>query len=498
MFEMTRDPFFQRALLATLFAGVACSTVGVLVVTMRISFLGVCMSHAAFAGALLGLVVGLNPTACAVLMSIAAAGVLGPLADRGDFSPDTAIGIVFSSAMGVSFLLLSMIPGPKTEALGLLWGSVLTVSSGNLYLLGAVAAGSALLATLFFRQIQTVIFSRDLARSLGLPATAVFYGILIASGLTTTASLNAIGGLLVFTLMVNPAAAAYQLTYSLKRMFVISAVFGVASGWLGLVISWYLDLPTGAVIVVTSCGVFVLASTFSPKRRALRGRSSAPESSSGQVQGQITPHQRKIVRAASMNSQAEFFDSYADRWDSMEREEVLSRLERVVRESQTRPGMEILDVGTGTGVIIPYLVRAIGASGRILAIDISEGMLRVAKAKSFPDNVEFRLADIEEFTCPDCSYDRVICNAVFPHFVNKDRVLRLIYRMLCPGGILVISHPTGREAVNKIHREAGSVVTEDRVHQPQVMQEMLETARFTDVQVTDEPDFYMATGMKPA
>mgnify|MGYP005839245129 CR=1 FL=1 len=270
MLEMIHDPFFHRAALAALLAGTACSVVGVLVVTMRISFLGVCMSHAAFAGALLGLVLGVHPTWSAVALSAAAAGILGPLADRGDFSPDTAIGIVFSSAIGVSFLLLAMIPGPKTEALGLLWGSLLTVSPQSLYLLAAVAAGAVLLATLFFKEIQTVVFNRELARSLGMPATAVFYGILVMGGLTTTASLNAIGGLLVFSLIVNPAAAAYQLVYSLKAMFVVSAIIGVASGWLGLVLSFYLDLPTGALIIVTSCVLFVVANLLSPKRRADR------------------------------------------------------------------------------------------------------------------------------------------------------------------------------------------------------------------------------------
>lgn len=272
MLDMLHDPFFQRAALAALLAGVACSVVGVLVVMMRISFLGVCMSHAAFAGALLGLVIGANPTWFAVILSAGAAAILGPLSDRGDFSPDTAIGIVFSSALGVSFLLLAMIPGPKTEALSLLWGSLLTVSPQSLYLLAAVAAGASLLVGVFFKEIQTVVFNRELARSLGMPATAVFYGILITSGLTTTASLNAIGGLLVFSLIVNPAAAAYQLAYSLKAMFVVSAIIGVASGWLGLMLSFYLNLPTGALIIVVSCVLFVVANLVSPKRRASRLR----------------------------------------------------------------------------------------------------------------------------------------------------------------------------------------------------------------------------------
>lgn len=197
-----------------------------------------------------------------------------------------------------------------------------------------------------------------------------------------------------------------------------------------------------------------------------------------------------------MNDHAEFFDSYAESWDSMEREDIEERLARVVRECGVKPGMTVLDVGTGTGVIIPCLLKAMNSQGSIKAIDISAGMLRVAQSKGFPDCVQFQLADIVEYECPDESYDVVICNAVFPHFRSKDRALGLIHRVLRSGGLLVISHPTGREAVNKIHREAGSVVSEDRVPDARTMRRMLEAAGFTDVRVTDEPEFYLATGRK--
>lgn len=274
MIDALHEPFFQRAVLATLFAGIACSVVGALVVTMRLSFLGVCMSHAAFAGALLGLVLGLHPMSMALALSLIAASSLGPLADRGRLAPDAATGIVFSSFLGVSFLLLALVPGPKSEALGLLWGSVLTATTANVYVLAVVACATVLAAWLFFKEIQTVVFSRELATSLGIPATAVFYGILVASGLTAAASLQSIGGLLVFSLMVNPAAAAYQLTYSLRKMFALSVFFGVASGWIGLALSWTLNLPTGALIALVSCGFFGVACLLSPKRRGkvLHGR----------------------------------------------------------------------------------------------------------------------------------------------------------------------------------------------------------------------------------
>jgi ubiquinone/menaquinone biosynthesis C-methylase UbiE len=195
-----------------------------------------------------------------------------------------------------------------------------------------------------------------------------------------------------------------------------------------------------------------------------------------------------------MISQAEFFDSYADRWDGMERDDIYVLLDRVVRESGIAPGMDILDVGTGTGVIIPCLLKAMNDTGSIKAIDISQGMLKVARAKGFPHCVKFHLSDIEDYECPDRSYDRVICNAVFPHFFNKDAALRRIKKLLRPGGFIVISHPTGREAVNRVHRGAGAVVTEDMVPDADEMWSMLKKAGYVDISVTDEPEFYLAIG----
>jgi len=99
----------------------------------------------------------------------------------------------------------------------------------------------------------------------GLPATAILYAILFLTGATITVSLNSIGGLLIFSLILNPAAAAYQLTYNMKKMFLLAAVFGVASGWAGLLLSYVFNLPSGATIVITSSLIFGVCALFSPK-----------------------------------------------------------------------------------------------------------------------------------------------------------------------------------------------------------------------------------------
>lgn len=264
--------FMQNAVLAGICAGITCSVVGVFVVTMHLSFIGVCIAHAAFAGALLGVWAGFDPLLGALLFSIVAAAAIGPLADRGDISPDTSIGIVFSLMLGLAFLFMGLMPGARTEALNMFWGSILTVSHRDLVFLAVVAAVIMGLVAAFYKEVMAVVCHHEVALAVGIPASLVFYGILFATGITVTASLQSIGGLLVYSLILNPAAAAYQLTYSLKRMLVLASAFGILSCWAGLVASYLFDLPSGASIVIVSSIIFGLAVAFSPKRRVKQWR----------------------------------------------------------------------------------------------------------------------------------------------------------------------------------------------------------------------------------
>jgi manganese/iron transport system permease protein len=259
--------FMQNAILAGLLGGITCSVVGVFVVTMHLSFIGVCIAHAAFAGALLGVWLGFNPLIGALLFSLAAAAIIGPVADRGELNPDTSIGIIFSLMLGLAFLFMGLMHGARTEALSLFWGSILTVGRQDIIFLAATTGVIVGLVAIFYKEIQAVICHREVALAVGIPATVIFYGLLFSTGVTITASLQSIGGLLIYTLILNPAAAAYQLTYSLKKMLLIALAFGVVSCWAGLVASYFFDIPSGAAIVITSAIMFGLATAFSPKRK---------------------------------------------------------------------------------------------------------------------------------------------------------------------------------------------------------------------------------------
>jgi len=264
--ELINFPFFQRAVIACLLAGIACGIVGVWIVIMKVSFIGVAVSHAAFAGALLALVLEGPVVLFSFIFSLAACAVLGPLSDRGQLHPETSIGIIFSSTLGLAFLFMGILPEGKSQALNLLWGSVLTVNLSDVLALAVTAAAVSLITIIFFKELQSVIFNRELAKASGIAASIFFYLLLFLTGATVSSTLKSVGGLLIFALIINPAASAYQVTYSLKKMYLLSVFFAVLSGWTGLLIASVLNLPAGASIVIVSSIIFIISVFFSPKR----------------------------------------------------------------------------------------------------------------------------------------------------------------------------------------------------------------------------------------
>lgn len=274
--------FMQNAILSAFLGSIVCSIIGVFVVLLHMPFIGVCMSHAAFAGALLGLWLGFEPLIGAFALSLLAAAIIGPLADRGELNPETSVGVIFSLMLGIAFLIMGLMPTTQSAAWDLLWGSILTNTRSDILFLAIVAAVVMVLVIIFYKEIQATVFNRNIALSVGIPATFILYGILFLTGATITASLRSIGGLLIFSLILNPAAAAYQLTYSMKRMFLLAAAFGVLSGWIGLLFSYLFNIPSGATIVVTSSVIFGLAAIFSPKKKLKSWQAqSLPEAKHG-------------------------------------------------------------------------------------------------------------------------------------------------------------------------------------------------------------------------
>ena len=259
--------FLQRALLMALLGGGVCGAMGVFVVLWRMSLVGMCISHAAFAGALLGLWLGLPPLAGGLAASLGAASAVGPLAERPGFSLDTAMGVIFSVVMSLAMLALGLLPGARTEGLSLIWGSLLTVTRLDLALMGGTALLLFAFIFVFFKEIQAIIGQKQAALASGIPVRKIRYASLILMGLVVAFALKAIGGLLIFSLIVTPAATALQLTYSLRRMFILAALLGAAASAAGLWFSFHFSVPPGAAIVLTAAVFLLAAILLSPKKR---------------------------------------------------------------------------------------------------------------------------------------------------------------------------------------------------------------------------------------
>jgi manganese/iron transport system permease protein len=268
MIELMEHAFFRHAVLACIFGGGALPLVGVFVTLMEVPFLGISMAHSAFLGAVIGLLIGFDPLFGALAVCAGTSLLVGPVSDRTGSSFNSILAVLFSAAMGLALLLITRIPGPKSEALNLIWGSILTISQREIILLGMIFAGIIIALAIFFKEISAVLFSREIAAASGIAEKFFYYGFIVAAGLLVSASLDIVGGLLIFSLLVTPPGAAHLLTYRLKTMFFLSALFGMASCFAGLYISYRFDAPTGAAIVLCSSGIYVLAFFLSPKRRS--------------------------------------------------------------------------------------------------------------------------------------------------------------------------------------------------------------------------------------
>lgn len=257
-------------LLGSLLGGLLCSLMGVFVVRMNLSSLGFAMSHAAFAGAALGLAIAvLDPLWMAVLFAVATAAVLGPLSEVSRLQPDTIIGATFPVMMALGLIFIGLAPSAAigSGALSLLWGSVLGITMADVLKLGILAGVMVTLLLGFSKEFLAILLDRKLALASGVNTRVYFYLVLFLTAITVALALRITGGLLIYALMVLPASAAYQLLYDIKKVFLAAPLLGMLSAIGGFFLSLAADLPIGASIVLIAAAIFFVSVGLSPKRR---------------------------------------------------------------------------------------------------------------------------------------------------------------------------------------------------------------------------------------
>jgi ABC-type Mn2+/Zn2+ transport system permease subunit len=262
--------FMQRALLAGAVIGTVCAVVGVYVVLRGLSFIGAGIAHASFGGVALGFLLGVNALLSAVVFCLATAWGIGFVARRGAVKEDTAIGIFFASTMALGILFIGLMHGYNVDLFGYLFGSILAVSTQDLWITLGLGAAVLLAVGLFFKELLFVSFDPEMAAVTGVPAGKIYFLLISLVALTVVLSIKVVGIVLVSALIVTPAAAAYQLTEDFRRMMMLAVLIGVGSAVGGLLLSYPLNTASGATIVLLATLIFFVSALVSPRRRRAR------------------------------------------------------------------------------------------------------------------------------------------------------------------------------------------------------------------------------------
>ena len=255
MLDLLTYGFMQRALAAAAITGALGGLLGVFLVQRRLSFLAAGVSHGSFAGIGLGLFLGLPPFAMAAPVAVAIGLAIAVFRQRGSLTEDTVVGVLFAVGMAAGVILLAL-AGANASLSAYLFGSILGISPADLIFLLAIAIPVGGFALWAWGRLTLISFDRELAQASGLPVQRLDYTFFAAASLAIVASVKLVGIVLVSSFFVVPAATARLWGGTFAGVSLIAAVVGCVTAVGGLLLSYPLEAPVGALIVLVQAGVF--------------------------------------------------------------------------------------------------------------------------------------------------------------------------------------------------------------------------------------------------
>lgn len=260
--EILGYTFFQNALLGSLLASIVCGFIGTYIVTRRLVFISGGITHASFGGIGLGVYFGADPIMSAMLFAVGSSCGVQWMSRRGGVREDSAIALFWTFGMSVGVICCFLTPGFMPDLSSYLFGSILTIGTSDLLLLSALAAAVALLFALLGRVIAGVSFDPVFARSQGLPVSAVEYLMMVLIAMTIVAVLRMVGIVLAISLLTVPQMTANLFTFRYGRMIAVSILFGCVYCVTGLLVSYWLGVPSGASIIFVSILIYAVLRTI--------------------------------------------------------------------------------------------------------------------------------------------------------------------------------------------------------------------------------------------
>lgn len=265
--------FMRNALLAGVLVSIACGIIGTLVVLNRIVFISGGIAHAAYGGVGIAYFLGADPVLGAVGFSLLSSLAMGLVHRKEGQRADTIIGVMWAIGMAIGIIFLSLSPGYKADLMSFLFGSILAVSTMDLWLMAGIALLSLVFILLFYRQLLALSFDQTFATVRNVPVGPLYLAMITLIGLTVVIAMRVVGLIMVIALLTNPPAIANLYLKDMRAIMALSAALSMLFCTIGLIISYVLNFPSGAVIILVAGLAYVLAALI----RSLLLRRQVPE-----------------------------------------------------------------------------------------------------------------------------------------------------------------------------------------------------------------------------
>lgn len=259
MVEILQFEFMRHALIGAVLVSIACGIVGTFVVIKRIVFISGGITHAAFGGIGLGYFLGINPVLAAIPFSLLSAVGIGLIGDKAKISEDSAIGIIWSVGMALGIVFIGLAPGYTPDLFSYLFGSILTVTKTDILIMLILDLIIISVVIFMYKEFQSLSFDEEFTEIMGIPTKALNMLLLSLIALSIIVLIRVVGIILVIALLSIPTVIVRQFTNKLKKMMFYSSLAAVVLTTMGLLLSYYFNLASGATIVLALAFVFFIS-----------------------------------------------------------------------------------------------------------------------------------------------------------------------------------------------------------------------------------------------
>jgi zinc transport system permease protein len=269
--DIFKYQFLQNAMLASIFASIVCGIIGVLIVEKKLVMMSGGIAHTSYGGVGLGYLLGFEPIIGAFGMSICAALGIAYIKRKSGTQSDLIIGLFWSFGMALGILFIALMPGYPPDISSYLFGSILSVTKSNLYLISGFSILIVFIVSALFEYFKTYIFDEEFAKILGVKTTFLEYLLFVLIAIAVVVIIRVVGIILVLALITAPTAISCLISKSLKSRMILAIIIGNILCLSGLIISYVFNIPSGATIVVLSTFSYFLVYILSLiKRKKLK------------------------------------------------------------------------------------------------------------------------------------------------------------------------------------------------------------------------------------